>query len=145
VESISRAKLKLQSSKIIREKVLIPGLVDCHTHLAFAGDRADEWGRRLAGASYVGIARLGGGNKKTVQATRNASESELVRLAESRLKTFLRFGVTTVESKTGYGLDLESELKLLNVLNRVKKRSQQELAISYMGAHAIPSEFSSEA
>jgi imidazolonepropionase len=92
---------------------LLPGLIDCHTHLVFGGNRAGEFERRLEGASYEAIARAGGGIRSTVKATRLASLEELVEQARPRLKALMRGGVTTVEIKSGYGLDVPSEMKLL--------------------------------
>jgi imidazolonepropionase len=96
-------------------RCITPGLIDCHTHLVYAGSRAREFELRLLGASYEEIARQGGGIRSTVAATRAASEDELFRVSAKRLSSFLREGVTTMEIKSGYGLDLESELKILRV------------------------------
>src|SRR5260221_1931179 len=94
---------------------LTPGLIDCHTHLVYAGDRAREFEQRLRGVSYEDIALSGGGIASTVRATRAASEAELLRASEPRLLRLLAEGITTLEIKSGYGLDLDSELKLLRV------------------------------
>lgn len=142
VSSVSRSKLSSRSRKVVRERVLIPGLIDCHTHLVFAGDRADEWNRRLKGETYESIAESGGGIRKTVLATRNASSSELLNLAKSRLRESMALGVTTMEIKSGYGLDLESELKILDVIARLKKETPVSIFATFMGAHALPREFS---
>src|SRR6266403_5940416 len=98
---------------------LTPGLIDCHTHLVYAGNRAREFERRLAGARYEDIAREGGGIQATVRSTRAASEQELLHQSEPRLKRLLGEGVTTVEIKSGYGLDTADELKLLRVARRL--------------------------
>jgi imidazolonepropionase len=102
-----------------RGRTVIPGFVDSHTHLVFAGDRRDELQRRLAGATYAEIAASGGGIVKTVAATREASESDLVAAARPRLAAMLAHGTTTAEVKSGYGLDLESELKMLRAIRRL--------------------------
>ncbi len=117
---------------------ITPGLVDCHTHLVFAGDRSDEFERRLAGESYADIARSGGGIASTVRATRAASEDDLVRAALPRLDALLAEGVTTVEVKSGYGLDTEAELRMLRAARRLQSERRVSVAATYLGAHAIP-------
>ncbi len=143
VESFSRSRLRYHSKKIKRMKSVIPGLIDAHTHLVFAGNRAKEWGLRLQGISYQEIARRGGGIQETVRATRMAPEDTLVRLSMKRLKTFLSFGVTTLETKSGYGLDLASELKILSVISKLKRLSPVQIFSTFMGAHACPKNFES--
>lgn len=115
-----------------------PGLVDCHTHLVFAGNRADEFARRLAGESYAEIARGGGGIAATVRATRAADEDTLLALALPRLDALLAEGVTTVEVKSGYGLDEETELRQLRVARRLGEARRVSVAATYLGAHAVP-------
>ena len=117
-----------------------PGFVDPHTHAVFAGDRSDEFEARCRGASYLEIARAGGGIMSTVRATRAASEDELEALALPRLARLLAQGVTTAEVKSGYGLDLPSELKLLRVIRRLAERQPIELVPTLLCAHAIPEE-----
>lgn len=117
-----------------------PGLVDCHTHLVFAGDRADEHARLCQGASYQEIASAGGGIASTVNATRAASEDRLVALALPRLARLLAFGVTTAEAKSGYGLSTESELKILRAVARLGALQPVELLPTLLCAHAVPSE-----
>jgi imidazolonepropionase len=117
---------------------ITPGLIDCHTHLAFAGDRSDEFERRLAGESYADIARSGGGIASTVRATRAASENELVRCALPRLDALMSEGVTTIEVKSGYGLDTEVELRMLRAARRLESERRVAVATTYLGAHAIP-------
>ncbi|HEY8565878.1 MAG TPA: imidazolonepropionase [Beijerinckiaceae bacterium] len=117
---------------------ITPGLIDCHTHLVFAGDRSDEFERRLAGESYADIARSGGGIAASVAATRAASESDLVRQALPRLDALLAEGVTTVEVKSGYGLETEAELKLLRAARRLGAERPVTISPTYLGAHAIP-------
>jgi len=120
---------------------VVPGFVDPHTHVVFAGDRRHELHRRLAGASYSDIAASGGGILATVAATRSASEDDLVRAAARRLDEMLANGTTTCEAKSGYGLTTESELKLLRVIARLQMEHQIEIAPTFMGAHEIPTEF----
>ncbi len=120
---------------------LLPGLVDCHTHLVYGGQRAGEFERRLEGASYEEIARAGGGIVATVTATRAASPDELLAAAERRLRCLLRDGVTTVEVKSGYGLDTASELKLLRVARALGERLPVSVVTTFLGAHAVPPEY----
>jgi imidazolonepropionase len=120
---------------------VVPGFVDPHTHLVFAGDRRDELRRRLAGASYAEIAASGGGIVKTVGATREASEHDLVDAARKRLAEMLCFGTTTAEAKSGYGLDLKSERRMLRALRTVGAGQPVELTATFMGAHEVPIEF----
>jgi imidazolonepropionase len=125
-------------------RLVIPGLVDCHTHLAFAGWRADEFEQRLRGSSYLEIARAGGGIASTVKQTRAATEDELLSRAMIFLEEMLRLGITTVECKSGYGLNEESELKLLRVYRRLTREQPVRLVSTFLGAHIIPPEFRNE-
>jgi imidazolonepropionase len=118
-----------------------PGLVDCHTHLVFGGNRADEFERRLQGATYEEIAREGGGIVSTVKATRAASEEELLKSAFDRLQGLLRDGVTTVEIKSGYGLDLDTELKQLRVARALADAAGVRVRTSFLGLHSVPPEY----
>jgi imidazolonepropionase len=124
---------------------LTPGLVDCHTHIVHAGNRSDEWEARLNGASYEDIARQGGGIMSTVRATRAASEDELLRQSAPRIQALLAEGVTTLEIKSGYGLDLESEARMLRVARRVGELLPVNVATTFLGAHALPPEFAGRA
>ncbi len=119
---------------------ITPGLVDCHTHLVYGGDRAHEFEMRLAGASYEEIARAGGGILSSVRATRAASEDDLVASGLRRLDHLLAEGVTTVEVKSGYGLDAESELRLLRAARRLRRERDVRIATTFLGAHALPPE-----
>jgi imidazolonepropionase len=120
---------------------ITPGLIDCHTHLVFAGDRCDEFERRLRGESYEEIARSGGGIRSTVAATRAASEAELYAASLKRLSTLAGTGVTTIEIKSGYGLDLKSEIKMLRVARRLSADLGVTIRTTFLGAHALPPEY----
>ncbi len=120
---------------------VIPGLVDSHTHLVFAGTRADEFVLRSGGKSYLEIAKAGGGIQRTVQAVREASRERLVELAALRLKRMLGYGVTTVEIKSGYGLTVEDEIKMLEVIRELASLQPIELVPTYLAAHTIPPEY----
>jgi imidazolonepropionase len=121
---------------------ITPGLVDCHTHLVYGGNRADEFERRLQGASYEEIAREGGGILASVRATRAASEDELVRSAQMRLDRLLAEGVALVEVKSGYGLDRDTELKMLRAARRL---TGAVVKTTFLGAHAVPPEYEGRA
>ncbi|MGM0392841.1 MAG: imidazolonepropionase [Thermodesulfobacteriota bacterium] len=125
-----------------RNHWILPGFVDCHTHLIWAGSRAEEFEMRLAGASYSDIAKAGGGIFSTVTATRDADQDTLFDLASQRMTQFLSQGTTTVEIKSGYGLNLETELKMLTVAGRLKQAFPQHIEATFLGAHAVPPEFS---
>lgn len=130
-------------------RVVLPGLIDSHTHTIFAGDRANEFEMRLQGKSYLEIAQAGGGILKTVTSTRAASEETLYTLTKHRLQRMLSLGVTTVEVKSGYGLDFESEMKCLRVLQKLQQQSETHpchgtpvsIIPTYMGGHDIPPEY----
>ena len=122
-------------------KVVMPGFVDPHTHLVFAGDRADEFEMRVRGATYLAIMAAGGGIMSTVRATRAASLEEIVAQSRKRLDRMLAYGTTTAEAKTGYGLDLESELKLLEAIRILDETHPVDLVPTFLGAHAIPTEY----
>jgi len=120
---------------------MTPGLIDCHTHLIYGGNRIAEFEKRLQGRSYKDIAREGGGILSTVSATRGTSEDLLQISAEKRLRHLQKSGVTTVEIKSGYGLDLENELKMLRVARRMGQHASIDVVTTFLGAHALPPEF----
>ena len=122
-------------------KVVMPGFVDPHTHVVFAGDRAAEFEMRLQGTSYMAIMAAGGGIMNTVRATRDASLEELFSQSRARLDRMLAHGTTTVEAKTGYGLDTENELKMLEAIRQLDLSHPVDLVPTFLGAHAIPAEF----
>ena len=131
--------------KNLEGRLVTPALIDCHTHLVYGGSRATEFELRLNGASYEEIARNGGGILSTVTATRNASEDELLAQSLPRLDAFLAEGVATIEIKSGYGLDIETEIKMLRVARQLGKERSVRVKTSFLGAHAIPPEFSGKA
>lgn len=120
---------------------ITPGLIDCHTHLVHAGNRAREFELRLEGASYEEIARAGGGIVSTMRATRGASEDALVATALPRLDSLIGEGVTTVEIKSGYGLDRDSEIRMLSAARRLGRERDVDIRTTFLGAHAVPPEF----
>lgn len=124
---------------------ITPGLIDCHTHLVHAGDRAGEWAMRLDGASYEEIARAGGGIVSTMHATRAASEADLVATALPRLDALLAEGVTTIEIKSGYGLTVADELKMLRAARSLGEQRRVRVATTLLGAHALPPEYAGRA
>jgi len=124
---------------------ITPGLIDCHTHLVYAGDRAQEFEQRLNGVSYEAIARAGGGILSTVKATRTASEADLVAASLPRLDALLAEGVTTVEIKSGYGLALEHERKQLRAARALGRERAVTVCTTFLGAHALPPEFAGRA
>jgi len=141
---LPNSSLKINSSDIIidlKEKLVLPGLIECHTHSAFAGSRADEFRMRLAGESYEEIANKGGGINTTVKAVREASIEELINLLLKRVKYFISQGVTSLEIKSGYGLDYENELKLLQAINYLKDIFPIDIVPTFLGAHTFPPEF----
>lgn len=146
-----RADLPGEPGALAREVISVdgrwitPGLVDCHTHLVYGGDRAGEFEQRLEGATYEEIARAGGGILATVRATRAASEDELAASGRRRLGRLLAEGVTTVEIKSGYGLDTDSEMKMLRVARRLGNELPVTVRTTFLGAHAVPPEYAGRA
>lgn len=122
-------------------KIVIPGLVDCHTHLCFGGWRADEFEMRIQGRSYLDIAKAGGGILSTVKATREASEDELFNKASGLLDEIVKTGITTIECKSGYGLTPADELKQLRVYKRLRSNNPVHIVSTFLGAHTIPPEY----
>ncbi len=121
--------------------LVLPGLVDCHTHLVFGGDRADEFERRLGGATYEEIARAGGGIASTVRATRAADDDALAAASRPRLRALVREGVTTIEIKSGYGLELDAERRMLRVARRLGRELGVTVRTTFLGLHALPPEY----
>ncbi|MCB9029936.1 MAG: imidazolonepropionase [Deltaproteobacteria bacterium] len=122
-------------------KLVIPGLIDCHTHLAFGAWRADEFQMRVLGKSYLEIQQAGGGISSTVEHTRSASEQELVEKCLGHLSKIAKLGVTTIEAKSGYGLELEAELKLLRVYRTLGELQPVSIVPTFLGAHLVPAEY----
>ncbi len=122
-------------------RLLTPGLIDCHTHLVYGGNRASEFEQRLNGATYADIAKAGGGIMSTVRATRAASEAELLESALRRLESLLAEGVTTVEIKSGYGLDVATEMKMLRVARKLGTLRPVDVKTTFLGAHTFPQEY----
>ncbi len=129
----------------LHDRWLTPALIDCHTHVVFGGNRAEEFEQRLMGVSYQEIAKAGGGILSTVNATRSASSNELANSAAVRLHALAREGVATVEIKSGYGLDVETELKMLRVARSLAASSGISTSTSFLGAHTVPAEFAGKA
>lgn len=138
------ASIRERATVSAEGRMVIPGLVDCHTHLVFGGWRADEFRRRLAGESYLDIAASGGGIRKTMRQTRDAHEADLQSHALGCLKEMQALGVTTVEAKTGYGLSFEDELKLLRVIRDIRPKTPVRLVSTLLAAHVVPPECNSE-
>jgi imidazolonepropionase len=128
----------------VRGQTILPGLIDSHTHTLFAGSRADEFELKVQGVSYREIAERGGGICRTMEATRKASEEELLELGRRRIRTALTMGITTLEIKSGYGLAVDEEMKMLRVIARLADESPMTIVPTFLGAHTIPPEFSSD-
>ncbi len=126
-------------------RFLSPGLIDCHTHLVWGGSRADEWQMRLSGASYEEIANRGGGIRSTVRSTRETDEHQLYATARNRIEYLMRQGVTTLEIKSGYGLDTATELKMLSVATDLRDSMPVDISRTFLGAHALPPEYARQA
>lgn len=145
-DDLSGAPEALATDVLDAERAWVtPGLVDCHTHLVYGGNRANEFEMRLNGASYEEIARAGGGIVSTVLTTREASDHELATTAAGRVKSLLSEGVTTVEIKSGYGLDLATELRMLRIARLLGDTAPVTVKTTFLGAHAVPAEFKGRA
>lgn len=127
-----------------KNTIAIPGLIDSHTHLVFGGSREHEFSKKIAGVDYLDILKMGGGILSTVKQTKEASFDELYNQALKSLDIMLSFGVTTLEAKSGYGLELETEIKSLKVLKKLKEDHPIDIHITYLGAHALPTEYKSK-
>ena len=127
------------------QRLVTPGLIDCHTHIVHGGDRAREFEMRLEGASYEEIARAGGGIVSTVTATRAADEAELLADALSRVDVLIAEGVTAIEVKSGYGLDIETELRMLRTARAIGQQRPIRVSTTFLGAHAVPAEYTGRA
>lgn len=123
------------------DRAVIPGFVDAHTHVVFAGDRSDEFRRRMTGEAYSSITASGGGILATVAATRASGEDELFDLAADRVRTMIAAGTTTLEIKSGYGLDLDTELRILRVARRLGEELPVTIRTTFLGAHSVPTEY----
>jgi imidazolonepropionase len=143
VGSESGLPVKYQKDEIVDAEgaIVVPGFIDCHTHLCFGGWRSDEFEMRVQGKSYLEIAKAGGGILSTVKATRKATEDELFEKASALLQKISELGVTTIECKSGYGLSPEDELKQLRVYKRLKNESRLTIVSTFLGAHTFPPEF----
>lgn len=140
--SVERQPLARQAEKItVKDMVVLPGFVDSHTHLIFPSSRADEYEQRIAGAGYEQIARRGGGILSTVRRLRRASGQQLLARARAWLAEFAAHGTTTVEVKSGYGLSLSAEVKILEVIRRLNREGPLELVATFLGAHGVPREY----
>lgn len=147
MQVFEQERASLKSAELIdaQGSLITPGLIDCHTHLIHAGNRAQEFEQRLLGVSYEQIAQQGGGILSTVRATRAASVEQLVELAIPRLKALMAEGVTTIEIKSGYGLDLVTELNMLRAAHELAKRFPVRISTTLLGAHALPPEYKDRA
>ena len=141
MEDLSISSLKETDVLDCLDKVVMPGFVDAHTHLLFAGSREDEFAMRSTGATYQQIAERGGGIASTVQHVRAASKKELKKQARHQLNAILRHGTTTVEVKSGYGLDMDNEIKMLEAINELNKEEVITILPTFLGAHALPPEY----
>ena len=141
IPSNSASRIGADSIIDISGKVVMPGFVECHTHTVFAGSRSNEFREKLKGKSYEDIVNDGGGINKTVNAVRELSIDELVQLAIPRISYFIRQGVTTIEIKSGYGLDFENELKILRAIKELKRVFPIDIIPTFLGAHTYPAEY----
>ncbi|NOH79619.1 imidazolonepropionase [Vibrio sp. RE86] len=145
IASITQHPVESTNSFDCQGKLLTPGFIDCHTHLVFAGSRADEFEKRLKGVPYQEIAKQGGGILSTVRATRQASVEQLTELALPRLDGLIRSGVTSIEVKSGYGLTLDDEVKMLRAAKALEAHRKIKVSTTLLAAHAVPPEYSGQA
>lgn len=141
IPNYSAYKIDIDARIDLSGKVILPGLIDCHTHTAFAGSRAAEFKEKIAGVHYEEIAKRGGGINTTVTAVRNTSLTDIVELMKPRVQEFIAQGVTTLEIKSGYGLDFENEIKLLHALKVINEIFPINIISTFLGAHTFPPEF----
>lgn len=141
VPNYSASKIIFDEKINLSGKVVLPGLIDCHTHTAFAGSRANEFKEKIAGVHYEEIANRGGGINTTVTAVRNSTLTDLVELMKPRIEEFIAQGVTTLEIKSGYGLDFENEIKLLHAIKIINEIFPIDIVSTFLGAHTFPLEF----
>lgn len=141
IPNYSAYKIEVDERIDLSDKVILPGLIDCHTHTAFAGSRAKEFKEKIAGVHYEEIAKRGGGINTTVAAVRNSSLIDLVELMKPRVHDFIAQGVTTLEIKSGYGLDFENEMKLLHAIKVINEIFPIDIVSTFLGAHTFPAEF----
>lgn len=144
VKNSSAEKVKVDFVIDTKDKVVLPGLVECHTHTAFAGSRANEFLMRLQGATYEQIAEAGGGIISTVKSVRQSSFEELIQIIKPRIDNFISQGITTLEIKSGYGLSYYDEIKLLQVINYFKKSMPIDIVPTFLGAHTFPPEYKND-
>lgn len=140
VKILKKKRIKIAKEIDCKNKVVTPGFVDSHTHFVFSGNREDEYEMRIAGKTYQEIAAAGGGIISTVNSVRKSSFNNLYRIAEKRLKKFVETGTTTIEAKSGYGLDATNEIKILKIIQKLRKENKLGLDIipTFLGAHAVP-------
>lgn len=138
--------INLSDNKVLdlSGKIILPGLIDCHTHIVYAGSRANEFKLKLQGISYEEIAAKGGGIQSTVNQTRNASKEELFALAKKRIEYFISQGITSLEIKSGYGLNFESEIKILEVIKLLNDKLPIDITPTFLGAHTFPLEYKND-
>jgi len=144
-EALRKANREATIEEITGEQVLLPGFVDCHTHLCFAGDRSKDYALRIAGKSYLEIAKAGGGIWDSVTQTRQASRDELAALLTQRVNRHLKDGITTIEIKSGYGLNTDDELKQLRAIQAVRESSKADIIATCLAAHILPKDFTGPA